>query len=336
MSGRQPLPPQQPPKPARPNFRQQQGKRKRPTDDDDGNNPNSIPNANGAPLFNARATTSGGKRRLPKAKKQKTDGPKKEPGQPTPPLTEAEKKEKKKQQRKSRKEKNAVDESDLDYALGLNRAIGRMDPEAAAAYLARQTKRYGSDLSEVELADLSIDAAAFQDTSAAYDKDRTLDNLSDFLETVVAGGRQTMQASSKTNGSPHTIVVTGAGMRAADLVRAVRPFQTKTNMVSKLFAKHIKLAEAVSNLQSHRTGIAVGTPARLIDLLDNSALSVAQLQRIVVDVSHIDQKKRGVLDMQDTALPVAKWLARPEFKARYGRARKGEGEASKPLSIVFY
>ena len=335
MSGRQPLPPQQPPKPARPNFRQQQGKRKRPADDD-GNNPNSIPSATGAPLFNARTAASAGKQRLPKAKKQKTDGPKKEPGQPTPPLTEAEKKEKKKQQRKSRKEKNAVDESDLDYALGLNRAIGRMDPAAAAAYLARQTKRYGSDLSEVELADLGIDAAAFQDTSAAYDKDRTLDNLSDFLETVVAGGTQTMQASSKTNGAPHTIVVTGAGMRAADLVRAVRPFQTKTSTVSKLFAKHIKLAEAVASLQSHRTGIAVGTPARLIDLLENGALSVAQLQRIVVDVSHIDQKKRGVLDMQDTALPVAKWLARPEFKARYGSARNGEGEASKPLSIIFY
>jgi U3-containing 90S pre-ribosomal complex subunit CMS1-like protein len=35
------------------------------------------------------------------------------------------------------------------------------------------------------------------------------------------------------------------------------------------FAKHIKLDEAVAFLKSKRTGIAVGTPARLMDLLDN-------------------------------------------------------------------
>lgn len=109
------------------------------------------------------------------------------------------------------------------------------------------------------------------------------------------------------------------------------------------------MAEAVSFLATHRTGIAVGTPARLIDLLDHGSLSVAHLRRIVVDVSHIDQKKRGVLDMQDTALPVARWLARPELQARYGGAGEGDeggegGDAkdkdganlAKPISILFY
>ncbi len=92
-------------------------------------------------------------------------------------------------------------------------------------------------------------------------------------------------------------------------------------------------------LQSRRTGIAVGTPARLIDLLEQGALSVAHLQRLVVDASHLDQKKRGVLDMKDTVLPVVRWLARPEFKARYrtGIADVEEKEGSaKPLSILFY
>jgi protein CMS1 len=35
------------------------------------------------------------------------------------------------------------------------------------------------------------------------------------------------------------------------------------------FAKHMKVEEQVSFLQGHRTGIAVGTPARLMDLIDN-------------------------------------------------------------------
>lgn len=35
------------------------------------------------------------------------------------------------------------------------------------------------------------------------------------------------------------------------------------------FAKHFKVAEQVEFLKKNRTGIAVGTPARLMDLLDN-------------------------------------------------------------------
>lgn len=35
------------------------------------------------------------------------------------------------------------------------------------------------------------------------------------------------------------------------------------------FAKHFKLEEQVSFLQKHRTGIAVGTPQRLTDLIEN-------------------------------------------------------------------
>ena len=37
----------------------------------------------------------------------------------------------------------------------------------------------------------------------------------------------------------------------------------------------------------------------------------------MVDASHIDQKKRGVMDMKDTMIPLAKWLSRAEFKDRY-------------------
>ncbi|KIH87329.1 protein CMS1 [Sporothrix brasiliensis 5110] len=364
MSGRQPLPPPEPPKPTRPPFKKSfQGKRKR--DDAGGDNVNGF------------VPPPGGDRRAPRPKKQKKEGDDTDkPRQrqtPPPPLSAAEKRAKfkaKKQRAKEQSKLNnnnnnnnnnntnhpyAVNEADLDYDLALNRSFARMDGDLAAAYLARQTKRYGSDLSEVELADLSVPRTAFVDASA-YDKDRTLDNLADFLEAMASitetgkpgskgKGKQILHTAPDAKGAPHTIVVTGAGQRAADLVRAVRAFGTKNNAVAKLFAKHIKLAEAVSFLGAHRTGLAVGTPARLIDLLDNGALSVAHLRRIVVDASHIDQKKRGVLDMPDTVLPVARWLSRPEIKARY-KDGETEGDVAdekdtakdgpKPISILFY
>lgn len=40
-----------------------------------------------------------------------------------------------------------------------------------------------------------------------------------------------------------------------------------TNM--RQFAKHFKIEEQVKFLGEHRTGISVGTPARLMDLMDN-------------------------------------------------------------------
>ncbi len=96
----------------------------------------------------------------------------------------------------------------------------------------------------------------------------------------------------------------------------------------------------------------MGTPARLISLLDKGkngettlllrehssqkglttvagALSVEHLERLVVDASHIDQKKRGVMDMADTMMPLARFLVRKEFKERYAADER-------PLGLMFY
>ncbi|KAH8882724.1 hypothetical protein GQ53DRAFT_700608 [Thozetella sp. PMI_491] len=221
----------------------------------------------------------------------------------------------KRKRRKGPKGGAQEDEGDLDVEAGLNKAFERMDSQLLADHVAQRTNRFGTDLSSVELADLYISANAIKD-STTWEKARTLENLPEFLEAFVDKAEKLGEAPKK-KGTPHTIIVAGAGLRAANVVRAVRKFQKKGNAVAKLFAKHIKLEEAVTFLNSNRTGIAVGTPARLIDLLENGALSVDSLKRIVIDASHIDQKKRGVMDMRETMLPLAKWLARKEFKERY-------------------
>jgi protein CMS1 len=58
-------------------------------------------------------------------------------------------------------------------------------------------------------------------------------------------------------------------------------------------------------------------------------LKLDSLERIVVDASHIDQKKRGIMDMRETTLPLARFLARAEFKERYG-------DSKKPLALLVY
>lgn len=129
----------------------------------------------------------------------------------------------------------------LDLDHNVNTIFATMDPDLLADYVAAQTKRFGGDdLSLVELSDLYVPAGAIRDTTTGNNKKpRTKENLADFLEANVGGEdtekeKKRLGTAPKDRGAPHTIIVTGAGLRAADLVRATRTFQKKDNVVAKL------------------------------------------------------------------------------------------------------
>lgn len=158
-------------------------------------------------------------------------------------------------------------------------------------------------------------ATAILDTSA-FSHPRDLASLPTYLETYATGGNgrkkkgkgRKLSDAPEAKGSPHTLVVAMAGLRCADLTRALRQFQTKDAMVAKLFAKHIKLGEAVTMVRATRMGIGVGTPARIAELVKLGALDVGALERVLVDASHIDLKKRGILDVGEIQVPLARLL----------------------------
>lgn len=117
------------------------------------------------------------------------------------------------------------------------------------------------------LADLQI-ASSIIDSTTWRDQ-RNLDHLPGFIENFTTYNAKDipLNEAARDKGSPHTLVVTGAGLRAADLTRALRKFQTKDAKVEKLFAKHIKLKEAIESARKSRISIGVGTPQRISDLL---------------------------------------------------------------------
>lgn len=117
---------------------------------------------------------------------------------------------------KSKKSKTAEDD-ELDLDLGVNRAFAGMDNQLLADYVARQTRKFENELTEVELKDKYLPANAIKDTTS-FDKPRTMENLPAFLEKF-AGNTTKLWSASKKNGAPHTIIVTGAGLRAAELAR---------------------------------------------------------------------------------------------------------------------
>jgi protein CMS1 len=155
--------------------------------------------------------------------------------------------------KKQKASKYEEDEELLDLEAGVNTALVRMDPQLLADYVARQTKRFGTDLSTVELSDLYINANAIRDTTD-FTKVRVKENLPDFLEEFAAAAdekdakavekeRKRLGDAPPKVGAPHTIIVTGAGLRAADLVRVTRKFQKKGHVVSKLVSVMLSTRE---------------------------------------------------------------------------------------------
>jgi protein CMS1 len=68
-------------------------------------------------------------------------------------------------------------------------------------------------------------ANAIQDTTS-WQESRTLDKFPDFLEKV-AEDPEGLKKAPKKKGSPHTLIVAGAGLRAADIVRYATATQSE-------------------------------------------------------------------------------------------------------------
>lgn len=93
-----------------------------------------------------------------------------------------------------------------------------------------------------------------------------------------------------------------------------------------------------------RIGFGIGTPARIIDLVNTGtykqlskhswegdlhiltfshiisnpgSLKLDHLEQIVIDGSYVDQKKRGIFDMKEIYAPLLDFLLRPDLRARY-------------------
>lgn len=71
-------------------------------------------------------------------------------------------------------------------------------------------------------------------------------------------------------------------------------------------------------LTSHRVGFGIGTPQRLIDLLEKDSVKIHNLKYIVIDASHLDQKKRSIFDMKELLGPLIGLLSTEAIRNRLG------------------
>ncbi|KAL8739632.1 MAG: hypothetical protein Q9190_007584 [Brigantiaea leucoxantha] len=113
---------------------------------------------------------------------------------------------------------------------------------------------------------------AFADTSE-WGMLHTMENLPLFMDYFIRDSSQHKRflQQRKMIGVPHTLVVTSAGYRAADL---------------------------------GGMGVGIGTASRLLHLVRANLLKLDQLERIVVDSSFIDEKQRRVFSTEESETPL--------------------------------
>ncbi|BFZ64581.1 Protein cms1 [Saitoella coloradoensis] len=222
----------------------------------------------------------------------------------------------KKLKRKRDKEKRAVKKRMrlAEDAEAGQSSVGVLDPQLQADFVSKKIKAAYPTLSSIELDEKMISAKAFVDT-VLWGEKRSLETLHTFVQKFSVP-KAKLNESSETNGSPHTIFLGSAALRVADLTRALRVYKTPTSGVAKLFAKHMKLAEHVKFVSENRLGFGVGTPNRVLALIQQDALKVDHMQRIFIDASWKDAKQRSIWDMQECWKEVVSIICHPEILER--------------------
>lgn len=199
-------------------------------------------------------------------------------------------------------------------SISHDESIAMRDPALMADFFGQRVVKHYGDSTVIEQQDISIAKDWICDTTD-FEAPHIAENLSQFLEKFVDGGKATLTTSA-AEGRPNTLVISPSGIRVADVVRELKDFNTPSTKVAKLVTKHQKLKDNIDYLSKTKVGIAVSTPARLKDLVEQKALHVDDLKAIVVDASYQDEKKRSLPDTPEVFKPLMDLLSNDNIKAR--------------------
>jgi hypothetical protein len=96
--------------------------------------------------------------------------------------------------------------------------------------------------------------------------------------------------------SPMVVIICMSARRAVQVLKELAPFNVRA---VKLFAKHITIEEQKDQMESASFGFAVGTPHRILTLVQQGAMSFDHTQCIVLD-TFLNTKNFAVYTLPDT------------------------------------
>lgn len=158
------------------------------------------------------------------------------------------------------------------------------------------------NLSSIEIGDLKPD----RDDWFAYETNKktnhqNIEEFSLYLQNVIPSWeKQKMKLTKKdVKASPLLLIVTSSAVRAVELLRNTSKFRGEKCHCSKLFAKHMKVNEQIEKLEKNIIHLGVGTPNRILKLIETEGLKLDHLKYLIVDWSWTDVKKRSIYTMPD-------------------------------------
>jgi protein CMS1 len=129
-------------------------------------------------------------------------------------------------------------------------------------------------------------------------------SLAKFLKGGVISSAKRLK-KWRHNKCPMVLVICASAKRAVSLLKEISTLNVRA---AKLFAKHMTIADQTAMLENNKYSIAVGTPNRLLKLIeenddtdtDEAPLNLDQTELIIIDC-HEDKKRYTVCTMNDTA-----------------------------------
>ncbi|KAI8097071.1 U3-containing 90S pre-ribosomal complex subunit-domain containing protein, partial [Halteromyces radiatus] len=178
--------------------------------------------------------------------------------------------------KKKKNKKNKKKKSSQDPYHGIK--IWTESPSVQAEYVMDRLKQALPSLTPLETMEITPEAIV---DNTKFKQEHTMDALPNYVKFAVMRHKN-LNKKPTGLGSPMAIIVTHAAMRAADLSRGLKTLAT-TARIAKLFAKHIKIQEQADLLNNTAIHLAVGTPQRLLALIEQGHLKLDQLEVLVMD-----------------------------------------------------
>jgi len=294
---------------------------------------NAVPKANGgdAPEEDSKpppkpaagvVDSSAGKRPLPVAVAGQLKQRKKQKAK----AKHSSKKEKAKAEKCS-KEETCLHIHPASESTNESSSIGLQPPDLQINYLKDRQKRALPLLSDLELEGLPLEKSWLLDVS-----DKPLRaQLGAWLETgAVPGLQEAVKESPDTVGAPAALVISGSALRAVDLCREVKRLvksPDESGEITKLFARHFKLAEHANHLKATKVSIGVGTPDRISKLLayeEDEPLKLDRLRFLILDVTWLDSKGFNLPELPDPLVKTALWKSLLGFPKLLEKFQSGQ------------
>eukprot|EP00117_Sycon_ciliatum_P019759 scpid7001/ scgid17807/ Uncharacterized protein C3orf26 homolog len=207
---------------------------------------------------------------------------------------------KSKKPKKSKKSGGSPAEEKADVSSqSASKTIVSTDPIMTRAEVAEEVKTQLSSCDRCAVDEDDLTFPEEQALLAARLSDGEELTFSQYLNTAVSGWSKSLGKLKGTkHGRPVLLVITSSAVRAVDLIRAAGEFSSGCQ-VAKLFAKHFKLEQHKEFLTKTTVHIGVGTPNRILRLVESGHLSLKRLKYVVIDWTLKDAKQRQIYQIPE-------------------------------------